>query len=66
MNLYGRVLKLEKRAVKPFKPVQVIFQQADESDEKVVNRVKSKNQDGKSIVILVKFVKSEKRQSKKY
>jgi hypothetical protein len=59
MNLYARLLKLEKRVVKPFIPVQVIFQQADESDEKVVNRADSENQDGKSIVIVVKFVKSQ-------
>ena len=59
MNLYARVLKLEKRSVKPFKPVQVIFQQADESDQKVVSRAKSENQDGKTIVIVVKFVNSQ-------
>jgi len=58
MNLYARVLKLEKRAVKPFKPVHLLFQQADESDEKVVNRAQSENQDGKNVVIVVKFVKS--------
>jgi len=59
MNLYARVLKLEKQVVKPFKTVQVIYQQADESDEKVVNRAESESQDGKSIVIVVKFVKSQ-------
>ena len=59
MNLQARVLKLEKRVVKSFKPVQVIFQQADESDEKVVSRAKSSNQDGKSKAIVVKFVKSD-------
>lgn len=59
MNLHTRVLKLEKRAVKPFKPVQVIFQQPDESDEIGVNRAKVANSDGKSSVIVVKFVKSE-------
>jgi hypothetical protein len=59
MNLRVRLLKLEKRAVKPFKPVQVIFQQADESDEEGVNRAKVANSDGKSSVIVVKFVKSQ-------
>lgn len=59
MNLYARMLKLEKRTVKPFKPVHLLIQQAGESDEKVVNRAKSENQDGKSVVIVVKFVKSE-------
>ena len=59
MNLHARVLKLEKRAVKPFKPVQVIFQQTDESDEKVVSRAKSANQDGKNNFIVVKFVKPQ-------
>jgi len=56
MKLYARVLKLEKRAIKPFKPVQVIFQQADESDEKVINKAKSENQDGISNFIVIKFV----------
>jgi len=57
MNLYARVLKLEKRTMKPFKPVQVIFQQTDESDEKVVTKVKFANLDGKNTLIVVKFVK---------
>jgi hypothetical protein len=56
MNLYARVLKLEGQAVKPFKPVQVIFQQADESDEKVVDRALLANHDRKSCLIVVKFV----------
>jgi hypothetical protein len=43
MSLLSRVLKLEKRAVKPFKPVEVIFQQPDESDEIGVNRAKVAN-----------------------
>ena len=59
MSLLSRVLKLEKRAVKPFKPVEVIFQQPDESDEIGVNRAKVANSDGKSSVIVVKFVQSE-------
>ena len=56
MNLLLRVLKIEKRVVRPFKPVCVIFQQADESDQKVVNRARVVNQDGKSTAIVVKFV----------
>ena len=56
MSLYARVLKLEKRSVKPFKPVQVIFQQADESDEKVVSRAMLSNYNGKNTFIVVKFV----------
>jgi len=59
MSLLARVQKLEKRSVKPFNPVFVIFQQANESYEKVVNRAKSENQDGRSNFIVVKFVKPE-------
>ena len=57
MSLLLRVLKLEKRAKKPFNPLIVIFQQEDEPYERVVSRAKSERQDGKSTFILVKFVK---------
>jgi len=59
MSLFIRVLKLEKRAVKPLKPVFVIFQQLEETDEKVARRAKFVNIDGKSTLIVVKFIKAE-------
>jgi hypothetical protein len=38
------------------KPVHVVFQRNDESDEKVACRAKSANQMGESTLIVVKFV----------
>ena len=57
MRLHERVLRLEKRATKPIKPVVVIFLQPDEPDEKVISEAKSANPDGKSTLIIVKFVR---------
>jgi len=57
MRLHERVLKLEKQAIKSFKPFVVIFLQPDEPDEKVISEAKSANPDGKSTLIVVKFVK---------
>jgi hypothetical protein len=60
MSLQTRVLKLEKLAVNPFKPVQVIFQQADESDEKIVSQANLAIQNDEWNVIVVKFVEPNK------
>lgn len=60
MNLHARVLKLEQRAIKPVRPVQVIFKHADEPDEQAINRTGSENTYGKSTLIVVKFINPEK------
>jgi len=57
MRLHERVLRLEKRAIKPFKPVVVIFLQPDEPDEKGISEAKSANPDSKSTLIVVKFIR---------
>jgi hypothetical protein len=59
MNLYARVQKLEKRAIRPFKPVQVIFQQTDELDKNRLEIECFKKNDRTNLLIVVTFVKSK-------
>ena len=40
----------------PTKPVSVVFQCKDESDEKVLSRAQAENDDPEAILIMVKFV----------
>ena len=56
MRLLSRVIRLESRMKTLAKPVHVVFQRNDESDEKVACRAKSANQMGESTLIVVKFV----------
>jgi hypothetical protein len=50
------VVRLESRVKTPAKPVYVVFQQAGESDEKVVSRTKAENRASEAMLIVVKFV----------
>jgi hypothetical protein len=47
---------LESRIKTLAKPVHVVFQRSDESDEKAVCRAKSVNQDEECKLIVVKFI----------
>ena len=56
MTLLTRVIRLESVVKPPTKPVSVVFQCKDESDEKVLSRAQAENDDPESILIMVKFV----------
>jgi len=56
VSLLSRVVRLESRVKAPTKPVYVVFQQAGESDEKVVSRTKAENRASEAMLIVVKFV----------
>jgi hypothetical protein len=53
------VIKLESRVKIPVKPVNVVFQQEDESREEVVGRIKAEKHDPELVLIVVNFVKPE-------
>jgi len=56
VTLLTRVIKLESRVKVPAKRVQVVFQQIDNSHEKMASRLKTENRDSEAMVIVVKFV----------
>ena len=57
MSLLSRVIRLESKVKAPLKPVHLVFQQVDESDEKVVSSLGTENHDPDAMLIVVKFVK---------
>jgi hypothetical protein len=59
MNLLSRVLMLEKKSSISHVPIQVIFQNENETDEKLALRA-NLNHDVQSPCIIVKFVEPRK------
>ena len=59
MSLLSRVIRLESKVKAQVKSVNLVFQQVSESDEKVVNILRTENHDPEAMLIVVKFVKSE-------
>jgi hypothetical protein len=53
------VIRLESKVKAQVKSVNLVFQQVSESDEKVVNILRTENHDPEAMLIVVKFVKSE-------
>ena len=60
MNLLSRVLVLEKRNSISHVPIQVIFQNENETDEKLVLRANLIHQVVESPCIIVKFIEPRK------
>ena len=56
MRLLPRVIRLEGRAKAPNKPVHIVFQKIDESNEELACRTGAKNYDPESTLIVVKFI----------
>jgi len=59
VSLLSRVIRLESKVKAQVKSVNLVFQQVSESDEKVVNILRTENHDPEAMLIVVKFVKSE-------
>lgn len=60
MNLFSRVLMLEKKSSISHVPIQVIFQNENETDEKLALRANLIHHDLQSPCIIVKFVEPRK------
>jgi len=60
MNLLSRVLMLEKRNSSSHVPIQVIFQNGNETDEKFALRANLIHHDVQSPCIIVKFIEPRK------
>lgn len=59
MNLFSRVLMLEKRNSISHVPIQVMFQNENETDEKLASRANLMHHDVQSPCIIVKFLNQE-------
>ena len=59
MRLLLRVIRLEGRVKTPAKPVHVVFQRNDGSDETLVSRSDADDYDPKAMLIVVKFVEAK-------
>jgi hypothetical protein len=55
MSLVSRLNKLECRQTTLARPVHVVIQKVDESDEKVLNKIKLINCKPAELLIVVKF-----------